>query len=316
MMARSFVFALVASALLVWSTPSPAFVRTTTCLSICNNTCASAGDGVCDDESTCEFGSDCTDCGYRPQEGDSRLHCREGETPLPIAWPDGGTFYTVNSAGSLDIQDFEGELLPAIHASFDAWNALDCSQLFIEYAGLTEERQPGFLLNAPNTNFVAFVEEGWNSIPGHPPTALALTSVTYDLLNGEIVDADIEMNGANFNFATNDVYLPTANLHDLQNTLTHEVGHFLGLDHADERTHVFDGDTYRDATMFASTPPGELSKRELSTDDIAGACSIYGDGYDPDPPRDKRGCDCSTTPTGGAGALAFLALLALVRRRR
>ena len=47
---------------------------------------------------------------------------------------------------------------------------------------------------------------------------------------------------------------------DVQNTITHEAGHTLGLDHSADPS----------ATMAASAPAGETSKRVLQPDEVAG----------------------------------------------
>jgi MYXO-CTERM domain-containing protein len=91
---------------------------------------------------------------------------------------------------------------------------------------------------------------------------------------------------------------PDCRFMDLRNTLTHEVGHLVGLAHVP--------DSQPAATMFARTTPGEIEKRSLSEDDIAGVCAIYPDEGD-------GGCGCGSG--GAAGALALLlAALALHRR--
>ena len=83
---------------------------------------------------------------------------------------------------------------------------------------------------------------------------------------------------------------------DLQNTITHEAGHFVGLAHSN----------VAGATMNPTTSPGETAKRSLSADDIAGVCAIY--------PEAKGGCGCGGG--GGGTGLAALLLAALALRRR
>ena len=72
----------------------------------------------------------------------------------------------------------------------------------------------------------------------YDPSATAITTVSYvnkagDPNDGQIIDADIELNAVNNHFFNKDVDpTPTdRNPADLWNTLTHEMGHMQGLDH-------------------------------------------------------------------------------------
>ena len=90
-------------------------------------------------------------------------------------------------------------------------------------------------------------------------SVLGLTTVSYDTADGRIFDADIELNSAAWVFTTVDVPVctgapaQTCVATDVQNTVTHEAGHLLGLDHTD-RAH---------STMNASAPLGETSNHPL-----------------------------------------------------
>lgn len=162
---------------------------------------------------------------------------------------------------------------------------------------------------------------------------IALTTVSYVDGTGEIVDADIELNAwagtgpspPGYYFTCVDPPAPTCTAPgdagcitmDVQNTVTHEAGHVLGLGHS----------TVSTATMYASAPIGETSKRTLAPDDVAGICAIYPAGaptsvcfgsgqVDPRQPsscEQPSGCGCGTA--GAEGWLGLAALL-LWRRRR
>ncbi len=158
---------------------------------------------------------------------------------------------------------------------------------------------------------------------------VALTSVLYDPETGRIVDADIEVNGwdgqaggavssggsgpphgwyftcdkqAGWSACTTYGQAGCYFL-DLQNTITHEVGHVIGLAHPCEGA----GCTpeLEPLTMYPQTSPGDLEKRTLHADDIAGLCDIY--------PVERGGSGCSS---GGAPAVLSLLLLLALRRRR
>jgi hypothetical protein len=168
--------------------------------------------------------------------------------------------------------------------------------------------------------------------------ALAVTSVFAGKTTGIIQDADIEVNTENFVWG--DLALHPANgEQDLQNALTHEMGHLVGLDHncfspgfgADGTALVRQIDNtgapvpdctlappaVRQATMFNSADLGDLSKRTLEADDRLGVCDIYPLAHPPDPPLSNDGCGCrissKTPPTWPFAPL--LLMLFLTRKR-
>ncbi|MBA2663955.1 MAG: matrixin family metalloprotease [Bradymonadaceae bacterium] len=248
---------------------------------------------------------------------DGVFRCRAGETPLPVQWPFLKLSYYIHEQGAADLPPgpdglISDELEAAIIQSFDSWNAPNCSELELVYQGLSKRTEIGYQdTQNPegNINLVLWQDEAW---PYGSYAAVALTTVTFRPSTGFIVDADIELNGDLYRFTNSDN--PANTIVDVRNTLTHEVGHFIGLDHS----------SIPAATMFSTAPPGELSKRILHSDDIAGLCHIYPVGFienrPPTAPEDDGWCSVAprhTTPTLPAGAaLCLLGLAAWIRTRR
>jgi hypothetical protein len=206
--------------------------------------------------------------------------------------------------------------------------------------------------------------EMWSKsgVPGqdYPPEALAVTTVTARL-DGHIVDVDMEINGVTQQWMNLDpgVSIPfnhgaTEEIFDLQNALTHEFGHFIGLDHTcfipsmdgsdvsadgklrpkdDQGNDVPDCDAspadIQNTVMFNVTMPGETSKRTLSPDDVNAVCDIYAasipheacalDSANPGcavaPTRPSRRADRGWVLGLSAGALAIVSALVARRRR-
>jgi hypothetical protein len=229
--------------------------------------------------------------------------CQPGESPLPVQWEDRTMRYYINNQGSEEFPAVNGEtpqeVVDVIKESFRAWDFVDCSYFTIVYEGQTPDDFVGYNPDITNRNIVLFQQQ-WP----HAQGAYALTSVTYSPRTGLIADADIEFNDTFWTF--NIAQTPGPEDIDLLNTSTHEVGHFLGLDHSD----------VLDSTMFENAEPGEFKKRDLSQDDIDGICSIYTPLPAPEPVEDG-GC-CTQVPRRSPapwGAALLLGLLGLTRRR-
>src|SRR5262249_39402944 len=133
---------------------------------------------------------------------------------------------------------------------------------------------------------------------------------------GKLYDADLEMNASVHQFTTIDsppcstVGQSGCVSTDVQNTVTHEFGHALGLDHSPDSR----------STMFAGAELGETSKRDLghgSVEFVCTVCPAGGPTLDCDgSPLDlseKTGGSCTAAP---GGPMALLGLLLLGLRRR
>jgi MYXO-CTERM domain-containing protein len=167
-----------------------------------------------------------------------------------------------------------------------------------------------------------------------PGGTIALTSVVFLPDTGEIVDADMELHDWNGDKAApNGWYFtcpgppaltcnatgPTDPLLysesgctfiDIGNTVTHEAGHMLGLDHVcvPNVTGPSAICPVGGSTMEPTAGPGDTDKRTLKPDDVDGVCSIY-------PVKSSGGCGCGTASASGL-ALLGLFLAALWPRRR
>lgn len=183
--------------------------------------------------------------------------CEVGEEAAFVNWPVRCVTLYANESASKAVDLVT--LIDITQRALGVWNTPDCSDFNIAYAGVTSEDRVGYFQEERNANILLFRDTGWR----HGRGVLALTSVTYDVNSGMIVDADIEFNSQQYNFTHTD----SAALIDIdiENTMVHELGHFLGLDHSAEE----------ESTMFASAPRGETKKRTLHADDTAGLCAIY-----------------------------------------
>ncbi len=142
-----------------------------------------------------------------------------------------------------------------------------------------------------------------------------LTVLTFREADGAIVDGDILLNDAQYDYCAGDCAVGTT---ALCNTLTHEVGHLLGLDHGQ----------VKQSTMYANAGSGDVNKCTLHGDDEQGACWAYRhDCSTPLPPvpsktssKESTGC-LATAPgqtssgTSSALCVAVVALVFAVRRR-
>ena len=255
-----------------------------------------------------------------------------GDDPVSIGWTRRCIAYHLNERGSDDMAFSTFQTVA--NRAFAAWQSVDCSDVEVHAVGLTNAETVGYTPGQTNINQV-IGREGGDWIQS--ADVLALTTVTFCNeasgtlcpSRGRIIDADIEVNGDDFTFSTtND---PRRMGYDLGNTLTHEAGHFLGLDHTQEGN--------GEATMYATAPAGERKKASLDGDDQLGLCAAYpartpvpecepfevaSDFYlqaEAEPKPEDEGCACDVRPAVprlGAGPVVLVALLALasLRRRR
>src|SRR5262249_39113683 len=100
----------------------------------------------------------------------------------------------------------------------------------------------------------------------YDPAALAVTVTSYDRDSGRITGAEVVVNADSYTWSAVSDESHCRGAYDLQDVLTHEVGHVFGLGH--EMVDV-------NATMFPSADMCESSKRDLDPDDLAGLHYLY-----------------------------------------
>ncbi len=143
---------------------------------------------------------------------------------------------------------------PVIRA-FQNWENVGPSRASFVYRGLVDN--PAVANDGKNC--VIWVAEGWS----HGSQTIAHATTWYSLEDGEMAGCDIELNARDYNWSTSEE--PSEGTLDIQNVITHEVGHFLGLD---------DVNTL-DGTMFGFILREETNKRSLHRDDIEGSSFLY-----------------------------------------
>jgi len=185
-----------------------------------------------------------------------------------------------------------------------AWShdELACTGLSISMA-----REPAATADTglDGINKIVFRQDSWCEHPAptdltqpycYPANALAVTTVFKSKSTGEIVDTDMELNAVSFTWA--DLVarpdLVNGSTVDFQNTLTHELGHVIGLAHPcyssnDGPSRLLDNNgvpeldctdpnlpaAVLNTTMFPSVATSDTARRVLSPDDQQAAYDIY-----------------------------------------
>ena len=171
----------------------------------------------------------------------------------------------------------------AVHA---ALKTFDDATPFLDVSVSVGRAAPlGFVEGQPNQNSIVALED-WP----FADNALAVTVVTLNPHTNQILDADVAINLASHKFRVLEEPAKEGPYDDVQNTVSHELGHVLSLMH---------NGTDPTLVMYPSASPGETSKRTLKPDDVDGLLALYGSP----PPL----FSCSST-----GASPWLLLAALV----
>jgi hypothetical protein len=228
---------------------------------------------------------------------------------VPVHWTPAAVSVTSDSAGVADMPLADIERIAG--DAIAGWQDRTCPQSSLEltYDAATGPREVG----PDGIQVIKFRSDTWCRPPEQPgdepicydPSAAALTTLTYRVDDGSILDADIELNAVDNQFYDADSESPPAGPRrplDVWNTLSHELGHLQGLDHTCRNspadmpacTQDDQGDAVvqcRDVeqgrghdpalaavfmtTMYPTTAPGEVHKRAPKEDDVHGVDAIY-----------------------------------------
>ncbi|NBD10685.1 myxosortase-dependent metalloprotease, MXAN_2677/MXAN_2678 family [Corallococcus silvisoli] len=271
--------------------------------------------------------------------------------PLCLVWPGRDYVYHLDAAGSSRTPgDTE---VAAIEAAFDAWRALSATCSDYRFIRGEDWKLPvavGYDQEHPfdNYNVITFRERNCQDVApaddvcwqeetcgnvyqcwAHGGATIGLTTSSFSFKDGRVVDADIELNAAQSDYGPGFLFT-TVNgppcegtlstdcvATDVQNTMTHEIGHVIGLDH------VFSAGS----TMEATASLGETSKRVIDAGSAAGFCATYPRGLPPTQCRtpvdpglklvaDGKGTGCDASSGGPALAAGLLWAAGGLRRRR
>lgn len=189
--------------------------------------------------------------GYLYKIFDNSAFWKDSAMPIP---------YKINSA-TIPSTLNKALVMGAINASFNTWMNDAGSYITFTFGGITTAKHSSF----DNINSVYF-----DNI-----ASLGYCWVYIDALTGRIIDADICLD----TFNNDGTPVPwtigaAAGRFDIQDSVTHEVGHFIGLDDLTDPT--FNADTTQ--TLWKWADANDITRRTLEKGDIAGLRYLYG-GY-------------------------------------
>lgn len=217
-----------------------------------------------------------------------RSHVNADLSQPCLAWVDRAITYRIDPA--LSARTPGDSERAAVDASFASWQAAasTCSDLTFTASATSDndviwrERTCASLISpmdaCHSAGTCAWDFNCWDE----SEQTLAITTVTYSRSTGRLLEADLQLNGAGWLYTTVDSPVCPKNAPaegcvatDVQNTVTHELGHLLGFDHSQ----------VEGSTMEATAPLGELGKRVIDEGTRAGLCAVYPRGA-PSPPCD------------------------------
>jgi len=217
----------------------------------------------------------------------------------PIRWADGDVAIDLDFSAELygiHSEDAEREA----RAAFASWGTMLGSHLAISF----ETGETGLGTGRDGLNVVRWGTDADDEFVD--PVALGTTYLTYKTSTGQVLEADIVINGVNYEWTM--VEGECSDRYDLQNILAHETGHLLGVAHSVD---------HNESTMYPSAGMCETKKRALAPDDQEAITFLYDSIVLKAPGSlsdEILGCQ-SAGGTGLWGAIALLLVFAGLRKR-
>ena len=186
---------------------------------------------------------------WQPVSAHVRITTFTGSMPR---WIETVIPYSISEDGASQIPN--GSEFVAVQAAFETWEAVESAAVDFQYQGTTPQSGVGL----DGLNLVTFDDD--SGLLGS--TTLAATFSFFRRSGGELPfdESDIAFNPAHALTTSGE-----SGRFDIQNIVTHEVGHLLGLDHSGLISSV----------MAPFAVINQVDQRTLSYDDIAGISGIY-----------------------------------------
>jgi hypothetical protein len=152
-------------------------------------------------------------------------YCAPSGTCQCLWWENRTITFYVNENCSSDMP--VENCLAAVQSAADYWNTPECSDIEIVLGGTTPREDVGFdYSGSDNINLLIWIESSWQiyNCPGvrepcRDPRSVALVTTAYNDNTGQVFDADIELNGDEFDFTES----------TLGEFLIEEFGHVIGV---------------------------------------------------------------------------------------
>jgi hypothetical protein len=204
-----------------------------------------------------------------------------------VHWSKPTIDYWVNETGSDDLPPPHINEIIAIGASFSIWNDVTPSEFYMNYLGMTTNQHS--ITDGKNVVY-------W--IKTHPfPNPIATTQRSYNSNTGIINDIDIALN--DYWLWTLETFLIDS-IYDIQSITTHEIGHFVSIDHTYETNGcptMMRKDDWNNYCPDEQESPA-LGMRTLAQDDIDAINFLHT------PPNAPSGLSVSG-PVGGHPVLVW-----------